>query len=273
MRILYVCLVIVVLLYIAYAGYFFAMQRSILFPRHLIAPPVPIPPIAGLEQMWLETSEGQIEAWYLPPLNGRASGPAPLCIIAHGNGDLIDNWLPSLSGLRRMGVGVLLVEYPGYGRSDGSPSQTAIQETFLLAYDAITRHPRVNPERIVLFGHSVGGGAVTALAAERPSAALILLSTFTSVRALATRQWLPGFAARDPFDSLAVVRSYPHPVLVIHGTYDRTIPYTHGVALHAAARQGELLTLDCDHNGCIEDWDQFWKQLHPFLVRAGILDI
>jgi fermentation-respiration switch protein FrsA (DUF1100 family) len=113
---------------------------------------------------------------------------------------------------------------------------------------------------------------VTALAAERPSSALILFSSFTSVRALAARQGLPGFAARDPFDNLAVVQHYPHPVLVIHGKRDRTIPYSHGLALYEAARQGELMALDCDHNGCVDDWAQFWQALRPFLVRAGIWD-
>jgi pimeloyl-ACP methyl ester carboxylesterase len=271
MRVLMVCLAMFVLLYLLYAGYFYAVQREVLFPRHLIPAPGAVPTVAGLEQHWLATSQGRVEMWYLPPLDGQTSNAAPLMIIAHGNGDLIDTWPPAVAELRRLGVGVLLVEYPGYGRSEGSPSQTAIRETFLLAYDAMLQHPQVDPARIVLFGHSVGGGAATALAAQRPSSALILFSTFTSVRALAARQGLPGFAARDPFDNLAVVRSYPHPVLIIHGRHDRTIPYSHGLALHAAAAQGELLTLDCGHNGCVEDWTHFWQELRPFLVRAGVM--
>ncbi|HXF64591.1 MAG TPA: alpha/beta hydrolase [Caldilineaceae bacterium] len=270
MRILAVLAGIAILLYLVYAGYFYIFQRAILFPRHLLRPPDPAPFVPGLEQMWLETGEGRVEAWYLPPLPAPPA-PAPLCIIAHGNGDLIDWWLPSIGGLREMGLGVLLVEYPGYGRSEGLPSQAAIRETFLLAYDTMSRHPQVDPARIVLFGHSVGGGAVTTLAAERPSSALILFSTFTSVRALAAEQWLPGFAALDPFDNLAVVRSYPHPVLIIHGRNDRTIPYRHGVALYQAAPQGELMTLDCDHNGCVDDWPHFWRALRPFFGRAGML--
>jgi pimeloyl-ACP methyl ester carboxylesterase len=272
MRVLLVLLAMLILLYLLYAGYFYAVQREVLFPRHLIAAPVAAPAVTGMEQHWLETSQGRVELWYLPPLDGQTSAPAPLLIIAHGNGDLIDTWPPAVTELRQMGMGVLLVEYPGYGRSEGSPSQAALHEAFLLAYDTVRQHPQVDPARIVLFGHSVGGGAVTALAAERPSAALILFSTFTSVRAMAARQGLPGFAARDPFDNLARVRAYPHPVLIIHGRHDRTIPYRHGVALAQAAAQGELLTLDCGHNGCVEDWAHFWQELRPFLIRAGILD-
>ena len=64
----------------------------------------------GLEEMWLETSVGRVEAWYLAPLGSERSAPSPLVIIAHGNGDLIDRWLPSTLSLRRMGIGVLFVE-------------------------------------------------------------------------------------------------------------------------------------------------------------------
>lgn len=271
MRALYILLATTLIFYVFYVGYFYFNQRTILFPRHLVGSPDEPPTEAGLERMWLATSVGQVEAWYLAPLNTAAGQRAPLCILAHGNGDLIDRWLPSVTTLRQMGIGVLLVEYPGYGRSQGEPSYTSIRETILLAYDTIIDHPQVDPARILLFGHSVGGGAVGILAAERASSGMVLLSTFSSIAALANEMWLPGFAARDRFDNLAVVRNYPHPLLIIHGTQDRTISYQHSVALHATARQSELISLECGHNGCIEDWDKFWLDLRPFLVRTGIL--
>jgi len=272
MRMLYLLLVAILLLYLVYAAYFYVNQRAILFPRHLIIPPATVLTVPGREELWLETGEGRVEAWYLAPLNDQTSEPSPLVIIAHGNADLIDRWLPSVSGLRRMGIGVLLVEYPGYGRSQGNPSYSAIRETILLAYDTIIHHPQVDPERIVLLGHSLGGGAVSVLASERPSSGMILFSTFTSVSALASEQWLPGFAVRDTFNSLAVVQNYSHPLLVIHGRHDRTIPYSHGVTLHTAAQQGELLTLDCGHGNCVENWDLFWQNLRPFFVQTSILN-
>jgi fermentation-respiration switch protein FrsA (DUF1100 family) len=258
-----------ILLYACYAAYFYALQRTLLFPRHLIVPRA-APTLPGLEQGWLATSQGQVEHWYLPPVGGAAE-KAPLFIIAHGNAELIDDWPEAVSALRRMGAGVLLVEYPGYGRSQGAPSQAAIGEALVAGYDAILDHPRVDQERIVLFGRSVGGGAVATLAAQRPSAALILFSTFTSVRALAAGYGLPGLAVRDPFDTLAVVSAYRGPVLILHGRRDRTIPYSHGLALHQAAQEGELRTLACDHNDCVVDWERFWQELRPFLRRAGIV--
>jgi pimeloyl-ACP methyl ester carboxylesterase len=271
LRPLIILFVISLLLYVAYVAYFYLNQRTIIFPRHFIAVPSSVPSVPGMQTLWLETSVGRVEAWYLAPLRDELGTPAPLLLLAHGNGDLIDYWLPSVTGLREQGIGVFLVEYPGYGRSQGAPTYAAIRETFLLAYDTIIQHPQVDPARIILFGHSIGGGATTTIAAERPSSGMILLSSFASIRALARERWLPTLAVQDPFDNLAVVQTYPHPILLIHGRRDQTIPHQHSLALDAAAPQSELWLRDCGHNGCITDWDQFWRDLRPFFVRTGVV--
>jgi hypothetical protein len=139
------------------------------------------------------------------------------------------------------------------------------------AYDALVARKDVDPSRIVLFGRSLGGGAVCALAAKRPSAALILLSTFTSVQSLASHFLVPGFLVLDPFDNLALVGSYSGPVLVVHGSNDNLIPYDHGTALYRAAQRGKMLTYDCRHNDCPPSWDAFWQDVESFLLGAGII--
>lgn len=262
---------ILLFFYLTYAGLLFLFQRQVLFPRGQIgAAPVSTPSIPGLERVWLNTSCGKVEAWFLPPPSQDA-GPAPAVIFAHGNAELIDFWPEQLGALRRLGMGVLLVEYPGYGRSEGAPSQQTVAEAFVAAYDALVTRKDVDASRIVLFGRSLGGGAVCALAGKRPAAALILLATFTSVRALAPRFLVPGFLVRDPFDNLAAVRAFAGPVLVAHGTRDGLIPYRHGVALSQAAQRGRLLTYDCGHNSCPPDWGVFWREVEAFLREAGIL--
>jgi len=163
------------------------------------------------------------------------------------------------------------VEYPGYGRSAGSPSQKSITQTFLAAYDALSNRKDVDPSRIILFGRSLGGGAVCALAARRPSAALILMSTFTSARAFAKRYLAPSFLVRDPFDNLAVVKNYPAPVLILHGRRDTVIPFSHGVELHRAARQGTLIAYEAGHNDCPPDWKVFWRHVRSFLRENKII--
>jgi fermentation-respiration switch protein FrsA (DUF1100 family) len=170
-----------------------------------------------------------------------------------------------------LGIGVLLVEYPGYGRSKGTPSQSSITETFVTAYDMLTARADVDASKIILVGRSLGGGAVCALAAKRPAAVLILMSTFTSARSFATKYLIPGFLVRDPFDNLSVVRSFYGPVLIMHGKRDEVIPYKHGLALHRAARNGKMITYDSGHNDSPPDWDIFFREVESFLKDAGIL--
>src|SRR6266850_3933991 len=97
-------------------------QRSILFPAPAPDRAAPTAEAFGGEQVWLRHEGGRTEAWYLPAAPGRAI-PAPLIVFAHGNGELIDYWGDNWGDARRWGVSVLLVEYPGYGRSDGAPSE------------------------------------------------------------------------------------------------------------------------------------------------------
>jgi len=257
------------LIYVAYCALMFFAQRHVLFPRYMI--PSPQPPdfkAQRIEPWWLETSFGKVEAWYLPP--AAADKAAPAVIFGHGNGELIDYWPNELGRFSKMGVGLLLVEYPGYGRSAGSPSQESIAETFTLAYDRLTARPDVDPARIVLFGRSLGGGAACDLALKRPSAALILMSCFQSVSAFARSYLAPAFLIRDSFDNLSALRRYKGPVLVIHGNADEVVPFGHGQALHAAAPNGKMIVYEAGHNDCPPDWAVFWRDVEEFLKANGI---
>jgi hypothetical protein len=257
------------LIYAVYCLLLFLGQRHILFPRYMVPSPGPAA-LQGtrIETWWLETASGKVEAWYLPP--AAAEKPAPAVIFGHGNGELIDYWPNELGRFSEMGIGLLLVEYPGYGRSDGSPSQESIAETFTLAYDRLAARTDVDPARIVLFGRSLGGGAVCDLALKRPSAALILMSCFESVSAFAVRYLAPAFLIRDPFDNLSAVRQYHGPVLVLHGQFDEVIPFGHGQALHAAAQDGKMIVYEAGHNDCPPDWAVFWRDVEEFLRANGI---
>ena len=259
-------------IYAAYCGLLFILQRQMMFPRGMIpTPPSSGPQIPGMEKIWLDLEFGNVESWYIPPISGGDAGPAPAVIFAHGNGELIDFWPEELTGFTRLEMALLLVEYPGYGRSAGSPSQNSITATFIAAFDLLSSRRDIDPSRIVFFGRSLGGGAVCALAAQRSSAALILMSTFTDIRSFAKRYLAPSFLVRDPFDNLAVIQNYPAPVLIMHGRHDTIIPYSHGTALHRAAKQGQLIAYDAGHNDCPPDWKVFWKDIQCFLRENKII--
>jgi fermentation-respiration switch protein FrsA (DUF1100 family) len=257
--------------YLVYCGLLYVFQRRLVFPRHLIEHPSITENIPGMEKIWVATSFGKIETWFLPQTAGPVTEPAPAVIFAHGNGELIDFWPHELKKLNPLGIGVLLVEYPGYGRSKGSPSQKNIAEAFIGAYDMLVTREDVDPSRIVLLGRSLGGAAVCIVAANRPSAALILMSSFISVRSMASKYLIPGFLVRDPFDNIAIVRAYQGPVLVVHGRYDEVIPFSHGKTLFQAAKHGKIIPYESGHNDCPQNWDIFWRDIEIFLQDSGLI--
>lgn len=261
---------ILLLLYLGWCLLLFVLQRPLLFPRWMIpSPGEPAVEGRGIERWWLPASFGRVEAWYLPPPENLR--PAPAVLFAHGNGELIDHWPETLGPLRELGLGLLLVEYPGYGRSEGSPSQRRIAEAFDLAYDRLAARPEVDRGRIVFLGRSLGGGAVCDLVLRRPAAALVLLSSFTGVRAFAARYLAPPVLIRDPFDNLAALARYPGPVLVVHGRQDEIVPFAHALRLKAAAAKAELVAYEAGHNDCPPDREIFFRDVAAFLRRAGLL--
>ena len=166
---------------------------------------------------------------------------------------------------------MLLLEYPGYGRSGGVPTQRSITEAAVRAFDRLVALPEVDPAKVIGLGRSVGGGVVCSLARERKIAALVLQSSFTRTAAFAGRFLFPKFLVRDPFDNLQVVRQFQGPVLVVHGTEDEVVPYRHGQQLSAAASRGTLVSYPCAHNDCPPSWPAFLELVVGFLRREGVL--
>ncbi len=248
------------------------IARFMLFARHATSPDDSIAArVPGLERLWIKSPEGPVEAWLLPGKGASAQTPGPAVIFAHGNAELIEHWPPMMEPYRQRGLSVLLVEYRGYGRSAGSPSEAAIAEDFAAFYDLLAARPEVDPDRIIFHGRSLGGAAVCALAARRPPAALILQSTFTRFTDMAATWFVPAFMILDPFDSLGVVQRLDRPTLVFHGRLDTLIPHNHGQRLAAASPRARLVSYDCGHNDCPPDWGHFWAQIDAFLRDADIL--
>jgi uncharacterized protein len=249
---------------VLWIGLLFVAQRRLLyFPRRA----VDAPSGERLQVVPLTTSAGPVEAIYLPAISSH-DGPFPLLIFTHGNAELADDWVKPFEIVRLWECAVLLVEYPGYGRSAGAPTEVSIVETILAAYDWARTRPEIDSSRIVPYGRSLGGGAATRLAKERPVAALILESTFTSIRAFAPRYFAPGFIVRDVFDNIAGLQRYRGPLLIIHGAYDATVPVAHGRALAAAVKEAEYIELPCGHNDCPLQW----RVIHTFLAKHKVIE-
>jgi pimeloyl-ACP methyl ester carboxylesterase len=240
------------------------IQRALMFPAPRAVLPSETVASAGGRSIWLEHEGGRTEAWFLP---AHRAGSGGVLVYAHGNGELIDHWLEEWEPLRDAGLAVLLVEYPGYGRSGGRPSAASIAAAMRAGYDWAVAQPGIDAKRVVAYVRSLGGGAVCLLAASREVGALVLESTFTSVADIARSRGFPGFVVVERIESRGVVARFPGPILILHGEGDRVIPVSHARRLHDAAPQSELHTFACGHNDCPRP-DAL---LRTFLARHGLI--
>jgi fermentation-respiration switch protein FrsA (DUF1100 family) len=241
-----------------------AIQRYVTFPT---PPPGASDPgareSAGGRLVWLDVDGDRVEAWLLPGSRGPRAG---LIIYAHGNGELIDMRAADFATPRAAGWDVLQVEYPGYGRSEGSPSEESLTAALVAAYDWARTSGRYAQTRIVGHGRSLGGGAIAQLAARRPLAALVLESTFVNLEDVVMAYGVPRVLLLNHFDTAAVLRDYPGPVLLLHGTADRVFPSANAQTLAAIARRATLHFENCGHADCPPQWEL----VLGFLAKNGV---
>ncbi len=238
----------------------FFLERTLLFPTPIVVPRVQ--PEDGLEAIPLPAVKGLL----LGPTSG-FTGPAPLMIFMHGNAETAAGWVEDFTVPRSWGWAALLLEYPGYGREPGRPSEESIGEVAAVAYDWARHDTRIDASRIIVYGRSLGGAPAAHLAATRPVAGLILESSFSSVARLAARFLIPPFAIRDRFDTLGDLRTYRGPLLVLHGSGDEIVPIDHGRRLAAAVPGAAFVLMPCGHNDCVRPW----AAVETFLAAKGLM--
>jgi len=227
----------------------------------LIFLPSPATYADGPEILKIHTPDGvTLAARFLPYPSSRYT-----LIYFHGNAEDLGQVEPSLRELRdRLGVSVFGWDYRGYGLSGGKAGEavTLRDAHTVLAYVSGTLG--VPPERVILYGNSVGGGSAVEVAASHRVGGLILRSAFTSAFRVMTHVRLLPF---DKFNNLGKLPRVTCPVLVIHGTADETIPFNHAQKLYAAARgpKYRLWVEGAGHNDLLETaGEEYWKALHEF---------
>ena len=203
-------------------------QRSLIYPapRHFAAIP------AGYRQITLHTADGlDLTAIYSPPRAGQR-----VVLFFHGNGDGWDGAAAANRLNAGAGLGVLLLEYRGYGVNPGRPDEAGLYADGRAALTWLNAQGFAM-DRIVLVGNSIGSGAATDLASTTHPAGLVLISAFTSLPAVVGEKlpWLPiRWLVHDRYDNLAKIAAVDGPILLLHGTADAMIGPAHSKALQAA---------------------------------------
>lgn len=226
-------------------------QRSLMyFPSSAAVPPAG-QAIAGAEDVQLATRDGlRLGAWFVP---GRGAPPRPAVLIANGNAGNRSDRAPLAAALSRAGYSVLLFDYRGYGGNAGSPTEAGLLDDARAAADHLGDRADVDHARIAYLGESLGSGVVTALAVERPPAALILRSPFTSFAEVGSHHypWLPvALFIRDRYPIDEQIARVGAPVLIIAGDADEIVPLRFSRAVHERASEPKKLVVigGADHN-------------------------
>jgi pimeloyl-ACP methyl ester carboxylesterase len=261
-------IVIVVTLYLGLTLLLFLFQaRFIYFP---IAAWAATPARIGLpyETVTLTTSDGvDLSAWFIPAPEARH-----VLLFFHGNAGNISHRLTSIEQFHQLGLAVFIIDYRGYGQSEGSPTEAGTYLDAEAAWRYLIEEQGFKPSQIILFGRSLGGAVATWLAQHRRPAALIIESTFTSVPDMAAAQFpfLPTrLLTRIRYDTYTRLPQVTCPVLVIHSPEDEIIPYSHGERLFAVAPAPKMfLKLKGGHNdGFLLSGPAYEAGLQAFLTR------
>ena len=219
------------------------------------------------EDVRLLTDDGvDLHGWYIPTERARGT-----LLFFHGNAGNISHRLESLQMFHQLGLNVLIFDYRGYGQSQGQPGERGTQLDALAAWHHLVDIRGESPDRIVLFGRSLGGALAAWLAARVQPGALILESAFISVPELAAELywWLPArLLSRLQYNTRNYLAEVHCPVQVIHSREDEIIPYRHGQSLYEAAHPPRtFLELRGDHNtGFIVSGDNYVRGLETFLT-------
>lgn len=253
-------------------GYLWLVQDSMVYvpPRELGFSPSDL----GLEyeKVWLPTQDGlHLYGWYVPR-PAEKSTPADLGAVLlyfHGNAENVSNLGYSLAQWNAVGIETLVIDYRGYGESEGKPSEEGTYLDALAAWEYLMKRG-VPAERIVVWGRSLGGAVASWLTSRHTPAALVLESTFTSVPDLGADiyPWLPvRWLSRYRYNSIDRLPQVSCPVLIAHSPDDEIIPFQHAQELFAAANEPKrLFKLHGGHNDGSEALGLVLPALSEFLT-------
>lgn len=243
--------VVAALGYCAICILLFFQQARLIFAPSAVLEKTPKFFNLGYEEVWLPVpvASGKVErihGWWI-----KASQPnAKVLLYLHGNGINIGANVAHANRFHQLGFSVLLIDYRGYGRSEGTfPTEARVYQDAATAWNYLVHQQRIQPSQIFIYGHSLGGAIAIDLAVQHPDAAgLIVESSFTSIRQMVDYRntfWIfpVDLILTQQFNSIRKVPNLKMPVLFIHGTADLIVPAFMSQNLYAATLEPKKLLL------------------------------
>lgn len=254
--------------YLALAAFMYATQsQQLYFPLRALDT---TPAAHGMpyRDVTLATADGvRLHGWLVP-----ADEPRGVLLFFHGNAGNISHRIDSIRVFREMGLSVLILDYRGYGQSEGSPDEAGLYRDAEAAWRYLREEEGMEPGQIVLFGRSLGAAVAAWLAARENPAAVILESAFTSAPDFAAElyPWLPvRLLLRFDYDTRAALAKIRAPVLIAHSRDDEIVPFRHAERLFAAANEPKaMLEMRGGHNdGFLRSQPGYGEGLRRFVDR------
>jgi len=246
--------------------------RFVYFPtRDLILTPAAIQ--LNYEDVIMESSHGnKIHGWYLPHPQPRGQ-----VLFFHGNGGNISHRLDTLNIFHDLALSTLIIDYQGYGQSEGNPSEQATYDDARAALNYLLSKKKNETAPVIYFGRSLGGAVATWLAEQHPPGVLILESTFTSVMDIGRHYYpyLPvNMLTRYHYDTMERIQRINCPVLIVHSPEDEIISYRFGERLYESANEPKsFLKIRGGHNdGFITSGALYQSGIKAFLDRHLLID-
>ncbi len=238
--------IIPAMIYVLLVVALFFLQERLIFPGSAWKGrrEAEIPRSDSVKVIELETDSGQkVTALFAPALSNLGAPLAdassrPTLLYFYGNGECLGMSGDKAGAIRRRGLNVFMVDYVGYGLSEGHPSEAGCIATADASYAHLVKRSDVDPSKILIGGFSLGGAVAIDLASRKPSIGLIVSCTFTSLGEMAWRQYpfMPiSLLLRHRFASEAKIGKVSVPTLIAIGDEDGVIPQTMADRLATAA--------------------------------------
>lgn len=257
-----VYLIIFISLIVIYARYI--EGRSIFFPMK--EPEfMPDAESLGLEDVYLTTPDNiKINGWFF-----LKAGAKYTLLFCHGNAGNMGHRLDKIAMLQDIDLNIFIIDYRGYGKSEGRPSEPGIYKDAKTAYDYLINEKNIRPEAIILYGESIGGAVVIDLASKVKVGAVITEDTFSSVIDMAKRVYpfLPSFLFSIRLDSVSKIKNINAPILIIHSKNDEIVPFDMGKKLFDAAKEPkEFAEIAGAHNTAyIDSKEKYIASIRSFI--------
>jgi fermentation-respiration switch protein FrsA (DUF1100 family) len=262
-------IVVIIIIYLLSAIYKYLTQSyHVYYPKKEVTS-TPFDIKLYFEEIIFSSSDGiRLSGWFVPARNHKG-----VMLVLHGNGGNISTRLTFIDYFnRKLGLSVFIIDYRGYGKSEGRPTEMGTYLDARAAWEYLTVSRKIKPKEIIIFGRSLGGSIAAWLAKEVKARALILDSTFTSIKDIAAELY-PYMPVRRFFKfnypTIDYLKDTSQPVLIIHSSEDDYIPFSHALKLYNAAKEPRqfLKIMGVHNNNYIKSEEIYLEGIKSFISR------